>query len=291
MTKYLQIESNFKKASLFVAEGNYLAAIQIYKKLLEIEDAERSATIKLADIYDLLGKGESAIRLFTKYLDKNKDDEEVVRLVSFYMLRKSRFNEALKFVDNYHHISNENMDYVRGLLYFHTQQFEIAHLHFSNYISNYSQSELISSVYLYLAKIHYKYSEYDEALDIIKKANGNTDKIPEAYKVEADIYFEKEMYYHASESIRKAVKLNPTILEWRHLQIRILLMLGELSKAEISLKASIDNSLTSVELLTLLGHSYLKKEKVENARNYFQEALKINPIYNEALEGLKLCQK
>jgi len=97
------------------------------------------------------------------------------------------------------------------------------------------------------------------------------------------------MYYHAGESIRKAVKMNPTIIEWRHLQIRILLMLGELSKAELNLVETVDNTHVSAELLTLLGHSYLKGEKVDSARNYFEKALKINPEYKEAINGLNLC--
>ena len=51
ITDTLNIEANFKKASALLNEGNQLAAIQIYKKLLTQKEAERNATIKLADLY------------------------------------------------------------------------------------------------------------------------------------------------------------------------------------------------------------------------------------------------
>ena len=109
ITEQLHIDSSMKKASVFISDGNHLAAIQIYKKLLEEKEAERIATIKLADIYDQIGKGDAAIKLFNSYLEKNGTDEEVIRLVSFYMLRNSMFEEAFKFVDKYQHINDENM--------------------------------------------------------------------------------------------------------------------------------------------------------------------------------------
>ncbi|MEN8192714.1 MAG: tetratricopeptide repeat protein [Bacteroidota bacterium] len=289
ITNNLHIESNLKKASLFVSEGNHLAAIQIYKKLLNEKDAVRTATIKLADIYDQFGKSESALKLFFDYLEGNKDDEEVIRLVSFYMFRKSMFKEALNFIDKYQHISDENIDYIRGLLYFHNKQFEIAHLFFKNFVSQYSSSEYIPSIFLYLAKTHMIYSEFDEALENVRESIESSNSNPEAYKIEAEIYYNKEMYYHAGESIRKAIKMDPTVIEWRHLQIRILLMLGELTKAESNMKESVDNSLSSAELLAMLGHSYLKNNKTDNAKNYFEEALKIHPELPDAIEGLKLC--
>jgi len=289
ITKQLNIEANLKKANTFINDGNHLAAIQVYKKLLDVKDAKRTATIKLADIYDQLGKKDAAIKLFYNYLEKNENDEEVIRLVSFYMLRNSMFQEALKFVDKYQHIDDENMDYIRSLLYFHTKQFEIAHIYFQNYIDKYKSSEFIPNAFLYLSKTQLIFSDYDEALKSVKKSIEYSDKIPESYKIEAEIYYHKEMYYHAGESIRKALQIDPTIIEWRHLQTRILLMLGELNKAESNLESTIDNSYTTAELLTMLGHSYLKKDKVDSARNYFEKALKINPEYSKAIEGLKLC--
>ncbi len=289
MTKLLQIESKLKKAATFVSEQNYLAAIQLYKQLLDVEEAERTATIKLADIYDVLGKGSSAIKLFNNYLDQHKDDTEVIRLVSFYLIRKLMFKEALKFVSKFDDVIDENMEYIRGILYFHTNQYEIAHLHFQNYIKHYSESEFIPSIYLYLAKTHLIYSEYDEALLMAKHCIELQANFAEGYKVESEIYYKKEMYYHASESIRKAIKHDPSVIEWRHIQIRILLKLGELKKAESNLKETIDNSSSSAELLAMLGHSYLKSERINYARSYFEEALKINPHNSKAIEGLKLC--
>ena len=118
ITDILNIEANFKKASSLLNEGNKLAAIQIYKKLLKQEEAERNATLKLADIYDQSGNTQSAIELFTVYLDAHRDDSEIVKLVSYYLVRNSLFNDAAIFIKKFENVVDENMDFLKGVVKF-----------------------------------------------------------------------------------------------------------------------------------------------------------------------------
>lgn len=275
ITETLNIEAQFKKAATYIYEGKNLAAIQIYKKLISIKESERNATIKLADLYDQAGQTNSAIELFNTYLDRNSDDDEIIKLVSYFLVRNSLFNDAEKFISKFHGVKDENMDFLKGIVNFHTGRFAVTQKLFSEFIDEYASSELLPSVSFYLSKIYLLNSQYDLALKSIKKSIEITTNNAEYYKVEAEIYFKKEMYYHANESINKALKLNPSVIEWRHFQIKILILLDEIKKAKDKLTSAIDESDSSAEILHLIGNWYLKNKDIPEANKYFEIAKSI----------------
>jgi Tfp pilus assembly protein PilF len=84
------------------------------------------------------------------------------------------------------------------------------------------------------------------------------------------------MYYHANESIRKALQINPSVISWWHFQIKILVLLDEINKAEEKLANALDDSESSVEILHLIGEWHLKNKDVPIANRYFEKAKGIN---------------
>jgi tetratricopeptide (TPR) repeat protein len=275
ITESLNIDAKFRKATAFIQQGNTLAAIQIYKNLLLIPEAERKATIKLADIYDQAGNLNSAVELFEAYLKHNSDDSEIIKLVSYFLVRNSLFTEARRFINKFD-IKDENMDFLRGVVNFHTQKFVDSHKIFTEFITKYNSSELLPSVLFYLSKIYFINSDFDSALKAVKKSIELLGDNPEAYKLEADIYFNKEMYYHANESIGKALKLNPSVIAWRHFQIKILILLDEINKVKEKLHTVIDESPSSAEILYMIGKWHLQKNEKKEANRYFAIAETIN---------------
>jgi len=276
ITESLNIEMQFKKASSLVNEGKQLAAIQIYRKLLNEKESERNATIKLADLYDQAGQTNSAIDLFNKYLDRNSDDDEIIKLVSYFLVRNSLFKEAEVFINKFQNVKDENMDFLKGIANYHTNKFQVSLRLFSTFLEEYSSSELVPSVLFYLSKIYLQNSQYDDALASIKKSIELSASNAESYKIEAEIYFKKDMYYHANESIHKALKLNPSSIEWVHFQIKILILLDEIKKAKAKLNTVIDKSDSSAEILNMLGSWHLKNKEVPEANKYFEIAKGIN---------------
>ena len=272
ITESLNIEAQFKKATAYVLEGKSLAAIQIYKKLIGVKESERNATIKLADLYDQAGQTNSAIELFYKYLENNSDDEEIIKLVSYFLVRNSLFSEAEKFIHKFNDVKDENMDFLRGIVNFHTGKYAVTQNLFSEFVDDYSDSELLPNVQFYLAKIYFLDSSYDNALKSIKHSIRLKKNNAEFHKLEAEIYFKKEMYYHANESINKALKLNPSVVEWKHFQIKILILLDEIKKVKEKLDHFIDESDSSAEILHLIGNWYLKNKDVPEANKYFEKA-------------------
>lgn len=268
----LNIEAQFKKASGYIANNNQLAAIQIYNKLLQFDEAERNATIKLADLYDKAGKTNAAIDLFNKYLDKNSDDTEIIKLVGYFLVRNSLFDEAELFINKFSRIKDENLFFLKGLVSFHRGEYYDSQQQFVLFLNEYKSSELVPSSFFYLAKIYLKNTLYDDALISIKKSIEISPDYAESHKIEAEIYFQKEMFYHANESINKALKLNPSVIEWRHLQIKILILLDEINKVKQNLKDAIDESESSSEILYMLGNWYLKNKEIPEANKYFEIA-------------------
>lgn len=268
----LNIEAQFKKASAYISNNNQLAAIQIYQNLLKYEESERNSTIKLADLYDKAGKTNSAIDLFNRYLERNSEDDEIIKLVSYFLVRNSLFNEAEIFINKFQNIQDENMDYLKGIVNYHTNKYHDSQNIFISFLNKYKSSELVPSVLFYLSKIYLQNSLYDDALKSIKKSIELSMNNAESYRVEAEIYFQKEMYYHANESIYKALKLNPSVIGWRHFQIKILILLDEINKAKAKLDNFIDESESSSELLNMLGNWHLKNNDLPEANKYFNIA-------------------
>ncbi len=277
ITDTLNIEANFKKASALLNEGNRLAAIQIYKKLLAHKESERNATIKLADLYDQSGNTKSAIELFNNYLKRNSDDEEVIKLVSYYLVRNSLFDEASKFISKYKNVKDENLDFLKGVVSFHINEFVESINTFNKFLKEYRNSELAASALFYISKIYLLNNQFDDALKAIKSSIELSANNAETFKIEAEIYFKKEMYFHANESIRRALKLNPSVIAWRHFQIKILVLLDEINKAEDKLQNAMDDSDSSAEILHLIGKWHLKNKDVPIANKYFEKAKGINP--------------
>jgi len=277
ITDTLNIEANFKKASALLNGGNQLAAIQIYKKLLTQKEAERNATIKLADLYDQSGNTKSAIELFNNYLKRNHNDEEVIKLVSYYLVRNSLFDEASRFISKYQSIKDENMDFLKGVVSFHISELGSSINIFNKFLKEYKFSELAPSVLFYISRIYILNGQFDDALKAIKSSIKLSPNNAETYKIEAEIFFRMEMYYHANESIRRALKLNPSVIEWRHFQIKILVLLDEINKAEDKLSNALDSSDSSAEILHLIGKWHLKNKDVPIANKYFEKAKNINP--------------
>jgi len=272
----LNIEAQFKKASVYISNNNTLAAIQIYQKLIMHEESERDSIIKLADLYDKAGKTKSAVDLFNRYLEKNSNDEEIIKLVSYFLVKNSLFNDAQVFIDKFQNIQNDNLLFLKGLVNFHKNEFYDSQQIFVLFLSKYKTSKLVPSVFSYLAKIYLQNSLFDDALKSIKKSIELSDGAAESYKIEAEIYLFKEMYYHANESIKKALKLNPTLIEWKHLEIKILILLDEIKKAKSKFDDAFDESESTYKILNMFGNWYLKNKEIIEANKYFEMAKDIN---------------
>jgi len=285
----LHIESKLKRANLFISERKYLHAIQIYKKLILRRQEEKIATIKLAELFEKLDKTVSVVNIYKYYFSNHTDDLDIFKLLIFFQVRNNLYSDAIELMDFNEDLIDEELDFIRAKAYFHLDESDIAELKFSNFCNTYPASKLFPDALTYLSRIMVIKSDYDNALKMIKKVIELSAQDSNAHYLEAEIYFRKGMYLHSNKSISKSLILNPSDSEASLLQIKIFIKLGELEKADTSMRDIIDKSEPSADLNTMMGITCLNRMKIDEARKYFKKALQLEPNFLDAVEGLKMC--
>jgi len=285
----LHIESKLKRANLFISERKYLHAIQIYKKLILRRQEEKIATIKLAELFEKLNKTDSVVNIYKHYLTNHTDDLDIFKLLIFFQMRNNLYSDAIKVMDFNENLIDEELGFIRAKAYFLLDEFEIAELKFSQFYGEYPASKLVPDTLIFISRLMIIKNDYDNALKMIKKVIEFTAQDSNAYFLEAEIYFQKGMFFHANKSISKSLKLNPIDYKSLLLQIKTFIKLGELEKADAGLRDIIDKSEPKAELYSIMGMTCIHKMKLDEARKYFEKALQLEPNFLDAVEGLKMC--
>jgi Tfp pilus assembly protein PilF len=134
-------------------------------------------------------------------------------------------------------------------------------------------------------------NNFDGALNAAKEAEKIITRSYEVYFVLAEIYFYKEMFLHAHESIQKAIRLNKNEIFLKEWYAKILYELGEYEKAEKVLAGILPDVNPNSDNYNLLGKIMLQLERLEEAEKYFNKSLQINPEDKIALAGINRCSK
>jgi len=94
------------------------------------------------------------------------------------------------------------------------------------------------------------------------------------------------MFTHANAPIQKALKSNPKDASVLEFAGKICFQQSDYKNAEKYFSAFIEQSSeVSAEIYTLLAKSFLKQRKIEEANLFFELALKIDPVYQQAISG------
>lgn len=284
-----EFEEKLKLAEAFEVEKKYLHALQIYQSLALNEDYRSVAQIKLAVLYEKMGQIEKSFSSLNKYLDSHPEDQRVRKFFIQFLIKNGEYGKAVEEA-NYFDLEKEPMIYMLvGLAYYYMDDFKMALLNFNNYIDS-SENELLSEAYFYIGSCYLKTGDYDKAMIFIKKSEAIYSLNPELHLVKGMIYFHKKMLYHSLDAIQKAEALDhqsTLIKEWKS---RILLELGELEKAEDSLKDLLEKDKLKSDNYSLLGIIYLKQGNANEAVKCFKNALSLNPEDATALQGLAECK-
>ncbi|HPN38998.1 MAG TPA: hypothetical protein PL041_11370 [Melioribacteraceae bacterium] len=267
----------FTKAVGLEKEGKLLHAIQIFQNLLDNETYGKISTIKLAAIYDKIGKTSSSVNLLENYLREINPEEDEVRVFLCELLIKiSKFNEAIENIGRIKNGLIAEAYFLLGLSYYGLKNFPIAKINFEEFLRLNEKAEFIIETYIYLANIAMAMSNTNEALNIIEKIKELGQDNIEMWFTAAKVYFMKNMFYHAGESIKKALKLNSTDPKLIYWGAKIDFQIGELKEAESKINLVHNLTEPSSETYTLLGQIYLAQNKTDEALVSFNNALLLN---------------
>ncbi|MCX6149443.1 MAG: tetratricopeptide repeat protein [Ignavibacteriales bacterium] len=287
----LQLEYKIKKANDFESEGKFLHAIQIYKSIIEMDSKYSLAYVKLADLYDRIGKHEAAISLLNNFLLEYSDDKEIRLFLGQILINHLLWNEAIEILSYFTPEEQPLASFLLGYAYFMNHELEISKINFQNFLSFSSNVEFNAEANLYIAKISIGLNQFNEALEAAKKAEEIFGYNWEVHLVYAIISYQKGMYLHALASIEKAKNLNPQEISLNEWAGKIHFKLGDYVNAEKYFLEYVKNSEADALTYSYLGLVCLNFNKQKDAKIYFDRALKLDPNNEIALDGKKKCSR
>ena len=280
-----KFQHKIKSAKEFEAQGKYLHAIQVYQLLIDEFPEFHESYINLADIYQLKGKKKSAEKILKLILARQPDNYEIKLYYIQLLIHNKEWDEALNLLFSLS-VEDPFDSYLTGYCYFNLNNYELAKVHLLRFIISDEEPELIHEAFLILAKLEFELNQYENALKYAKKAEVMYDDDWELQLIIAKIYYYLKMYTHSSDSINRGIKLNKneTVLyEWAG---KINLKLYNYNKAKKYFEKHIDlkDDMTSNDYI-YLADACLKSGKLNEALNFYNTAIKLDPKNKLALKG------
>ena len=271
-----------KLAAAFISEGKNLHAAQIYRKLIE-EDGKEDFYFQLAELYEDMGFVNAGKNILNDLLQIKNNDDNIALFLGQFLLRNSKWFEAIEVLTPIS-TSNSLTEFLIGYAYLMLNEFELSKEYFTNYVSADDNSELKQEANLYLAKIEFELHNYNSALDYANKAKYLFSDFWELNLILAKVYYNLNMFAHAVTPIQKAIKLNSKDSVVQEYAGKIYYQLQDYKKAEVFFAQCVElSSEVSAEIYTLLAKSFLKQMKSDEAKMFFDLALRVDPTYEPAI--------
>lgn len=285
-----KLKYKLKLASIYISEGKNLHAIQVYQQLLDLSD-NFDPYFLLAELYEDMGFVDSAINLLSNLYTKLGENEKVSFHFGQFLLRNAKWIEAIQVFDGIKK-NNTYVLYLIGYSYLMMNEYELSKEYFTDYLNSNGQKDLKIEANLYLAKIEYELKNYNSALDFATKAQFVYSDFWELNLTLAKIYFSLKMFNHALAPIQKALKMNSEDVVVQEFAGRIYYESEDYEKSIFHFSKAIElSSEVTADVYTMLAKSFLKKQKLKEAKMFFDLALRLNPHFEPAVNGIKALNK
>lgn len=286
------IQLKIEKAQRFAVEGKILHAVQLYTKIIEEYPESFEASFGLAGLYEKLENIDAAENVLSELLEENSDNKEVRLFFGHFLFRQGKWNETIEILSFFSPDEIPLASFFVGYSHYMLLEYELARISFENFVKSGKETEFLQDAYIYLAKTHINLTNFDLALLYAKQAEAYYSNYYELHLLFAIIYYYLTMTAHAVTSIEKTIKLNKSDLSVNEWAGKIYLKSGDYKKAEKYLTKFIEESSeVSPEIYSHLGITYLYTNKIKDAENYFNLALKFDPKNKVALEAVKNLEK
>ncbi|MCK9210648.1 MAG: tetratricopeptide repeat protein [Ignavibacteriaceae bacterium] len=286
------VQLKIEKAQRFAAEGKTLHAIQFYTKIIEDHSESIEAYFNLSGLYESLENISAAENLLSDLLEENSDNKDVRLFLGHFLFRQGRWNETIEVLSFFSPDEIPLASFFIGYSHYMLLEYELARISFENFVKSGKETEFLQDAYIYLAKTHINLTNFDMALLYAKQAETFYSNYYELHLLFAIIYYYLKMTAHAVTSIEKTLQLNKSDLSVNEWAGKIYLKNSDYKKAEKYLAKFAKEAIeVSPEIYSYLGIAYLHANKLKDAQNYFDLALKSDPQNKVALEAVKNLEK
>lgn len=276
-----------------IAEGKLDEAIRALTQLQHEHPDVKGQKHELGRAYYLKGDFAQAQTAFAKAMEEDPKDREAVQLRGLSLFQLGRPADAivyLKQVQSWIGSANVDANYVLGLCYMHTQNYDESRRSFAQM---YGVPPDSASAYLFFARMLLRQGYDPIAEQNARRAAELDPKLPLVHYLLGEFYIYKSNIPRAIEELELEQKLNPGYAGTYDRLGDSYSRIGKYDDAERALQRAILLDATATGPYILMGKVLIKKDDFISAANYLEKALRMDPgnyiahhLMGEALRGM-----
>jgi len=284
--KTVKLRALVAQVERYKEAGNLLHAYQICSSLIEDYEDELDSYMIFSEVCEAMGNINPAIEVLKNYTANYPDDKYGIMYFGEFLLRNSRWDEAINTLSFVLPEDVPEVSFLIGYAHFMLQEYQHAALHLKRYMKI-IKSKLEPEAIFLLIKSQIQLNEYSDALKLLKKYE-KTFRYDDTFNMLYGIvYYELEMIEHAVTHIENALAVSPANPDLNFWAGKIYFKVQNYSKAESSLLFFVKHSeIITPEACYLLAEVYLQQNNIDEAFNYYDLAVKLEPQKRRFIESL-----
>jgi len=287
------VSSGWQDVRALIDSGNYDDAIATIQNLERSDPSAKGIEHELGIAYYRKGDFAHAENAFGRAMAEDPQDREAVQLRGLSLFQLGRPAEAipyLKQVQSWIGSASVDANYVLGLCYMHTQNYEEARKSFAQM---YGVAPDSAAAHLFVARMLLRQGYDPIAEQNAQQAAAMDPKLPLVHYLLGEFYLYKSNLQKAIDEFELEQKLNPGYAGTYDRLGDCYSRVGKYDDAERALQRSILLDATATGPYILMGKVLVKKKDYASALNYLEKSLRMDPtnyiahhLMGEAYRGL-----
>lgn len=263
----LNKSKSLRTAEKYVLQGKIPAAIDEYRKVVEADPGDLTTINTLGDLYVRAGRIQDAIRNFSRIADSYREGGFTLKAIA--MLKKiskldpTNIETAMKLANLYSQ---------QGLLVEARQQY----LQVADAFARTNQAHKALEAYQKIADLDPSNTSVRMKLGEIYSREGMMDQAHDAFIMAGAELFRKNEIDHALTANLKAIAINPDSRQALTSLASIYTQQGQAERAINLLCEAFERCPGDVELLTILGRTYLSAGWMDDAERTFLSLVELD---------------
>jgi tetratricopeptide (TPR) repeat protein len=270
-------QDEFEQAKRLIDDGKLDEAMQILSKLRLEQPEPKGVEHELGLTYYRKGDFVNAQNAFASAQREDPQDREAIQLRGLSLYQLGRPAEAIPYLKQVQYwIGSANVDanYVLGLCYMHTQNYDGA---LKSFALMYGVPPDSAAAHLFLARMLLRQGYDPIAEQNAQRAAELDPKLPLVHYLLGEFYLYKSNVDKAIEEFQLEQQLNPAYAGTYDRLGDSYSRIGKYDDAERALQRAILLDATATGPYILMGKVLIKKKDFISATTYLQKALRMDP--------------